>query len=421
MRFANLDDWLAWQETLHPSEIDLGLDRVAMVLARLELGDPGFKVISVAGTNGKGSCVAMLDAIYRSAGYAVGTYTSPHIKKYNERITVNGSEISDHDLCEAFEKIDQCRGEISLTYFEFGTLAAIVQMVKARVDIAILEVGLGGRLDAVNVLDADVAVITSIGLDHQGWLGNDRETIAIEKAGIARSGRPLVCGDRNPPETLINYLQEIKAIPYFIDQDFFFEAGPISNGVNSWHWRDKRHQRSTLPMPALKGEIQLQNASTVLMVLELFMPEWPVSQADIREGLASVVIPGRFQVIPGEVTMIIDVAHNTQAAEALAHGLKAMPCTGKTLAVFGCMSDKDLENILAVVNPLIDHWFVSTLDVPRGRDSSEIAQAIKKLDANKPVSICETINMAKETAVKHAKPGDRVVAFGSFLVASEIL
>ena len=421
MRFANLHDWLAWQEQLHPTEIELGLERVAVVLQRLQLGNPDFTVITVAGTNGKGSCVAMLDAIYRAAGYSVGAYTSPHLKNYNERISIDGVTVSDRQLCEVFEEVDQARHKISLTYFEFGTLAAIALMAKADVDIAILEVGLGGRLDAVNVLDADVALISSIGLDHQDWLGEDREKIALEKAGIARSGRPVVCGELQPPGSLLKYLEEIGAPLYLIDRDFYLERTPADLSANSWSWKDAMRQRSSLPIPALRGDMQLANAASVLKVIELLMPQWPVTQSDIREGLHSVFVPGRFQIIPGDIPLVVDVAHNVQAVKTLASNLQNFDCRGSTLAVFACLQDKDLPGIIREMAPLIDGWFVATLEGLRARSASDIAQQIKSICGNVPVVVCDSVCLAKESAINAAKPGDRIVAFGSFLVVSELL
>lgn len=421
MRFANLHDWLAWQEKLHPAEIDLGLERVAEVLQRMDLGKPKFTVISVSGTNGKGSCVAMLEAIYRAAGYSVGAYTSPHIKNYNERVSIDGVTVSGFQLCEVFDEIDQARKDVSLTYFEFGTLAAIALMVKANVDIAIMEVGLGGRLDAVNVLDADVAVISSIGMDHQDWLGDDREKIALEKAGVARKGQPVVCGELQLPSSLSRYLGELDAPLYLINRDFFAERNQADLASNSWSWNDSVRRRSSLPLPALRGDMQLVNAACVLKVIELLASRWPVSQADIREGLSSVFVAGRFQIIPGDVPIVVDVAHNVQAAEALANNLAAMSCSGSTLAVFGCLLDKDLPGIIETMASLVDHWFVATLEGPRARSAEEISQQITKICGEVPVTVCGSISLAKDSAVEKAKPGDRVVSFGSFLVAAELL
>jgi dihydrofolate synthase/folylpolyglutamate synthase len=421
MRFANLHEWLVWQEQLHPAEIELGLERVATVLQCMDLGKLKFTIISVSGTNGKGSSVAMLDAIYRAAGYCVGAYTSPHIKNYNERVSIDGVTVSDYQLCEVFEEIDQARNDVSLTYFEFGTLAAIALMAKANVDIGILEVGLGGRLDAVNILDADVAVISSIGMDHQEWLGDNREKIALEKAGIARSGKPVVCGELDPPASLAKYLGQIQAPLFLINRDFFVERNHTDRVSNSWSWNDSARRRSSLPLPALRGDMQLVNAACVLKVIELLASRWPVSQANIREGLLSVFVPGRFQMIPGDVPIVVDVAHNVQAAEALANNLKEMSCNGSTLAVFACLRDKDLSGIIEAMAPVVDHWFVATLKGPRARSAEEISQQITKICGDVPVTVCDAIGLAKDSAIEVAKPGDRVVSFGSFLVAAEML
>ncbi|WP_455208528.1 bifunctional tetrahydrofolate synthase/dihydrofolate synthase [Kaarinaea lacus] len=417
MRFATLNEWLHWQESLHPTEIDLGLDRVQAVLQRMQLGKPGFAIISVAGTNGKGSCVAMLDAIYRAAGYQVGSYVSPHIKRYNERITVNGETVSDDALCEVFERIDQCRGDVSLTYFEFGTLAAIALLQQANVDIAIMEVGLGGRLDAVNVLDADVALITSIGVDHQAWLGDDRESIALEKAGIARPQRPTVCGDPEAPHNLLDYLRELASPLHLINRDFYYDK----DNAGTWSWRCEQRQRYGLPLPALRGDFQLLNAAATLMVVQLLEENFPVSNANVRAGLLTATQPGRFQVIPGPVRMIVDVAHNPQAAQALAATLKQMPCSGKTHAVFGVMKDKDVAGIVKALRDVVDHWHVADLAVARAMSATDIRSILMQSGVDVPVTCHNSVKLAKESAVKLATEQDRVLVFGSFYVVSEIL
>ncbi|WP_455202447.1 bifunctional tetrahydrofolate synthase/dihydrofolate synthase [Kaarinaea lacus] len=416
MRFTTLQEWLQWQETLHPSEIDLGLDRVRAVMQRMQLGEPSFTVISVAGTNGKGSCVAMLDAIYRSAGFKVGAYTSPHIHRYNERICINGEEISDTALCAVFERIDQSRDDISLTYFEFGTLAAIALFQEADIDVAILEVGLGGRLDAVNVLDADVALITSIGLDHQDWLGDTRESVALEKAGIARSQRPTVCGDTDPPQTLIDHLTKIKSPLYLLNRDFHCQVE-----ASTWQWRSEKRARHALPRPALRGDIQLNNAASVLMVLQLLEDRFPVSSANIRVGLSTATAPGRFQVIPGKITLIADVAHNEQAAQALASTLQQMSCTGKTHAVFGVLQNKDVAGIVNALREVVDDWHLADLKVDRAMAACEIKAVLHQAHIQVPVACHSSIELAKESAIANASEGDRVVVFGSFYVVSEIL
>jgi len=417
MRFSTLQEWLQWQETLHPSEIDLGLDRVRAVMQRMQLGKPDFAVISVAGTNGKGSSVAMLDAILRAAAYKVGTYTSPHIHRYNERICINGEEISDQALCEVFEQIDQYRADISLTYFEFGTLAAIALLHQADIDIAILEIGLGGRLDAVNVLDADVALITSIGLDHQDWLGDSRELVALEKAGIARPQRPTVCGDTDPPQSLMDHLKKIDSPLFLLNRDFSRQA----EDDTAWRWHNEQRTRYGLPRPALRGEFQLNNAAAVLMVLQLLEDRFPISSANVRAGLSMATVPGRFQVIPGEVTVIVDVAHNEQAAQALASTLKLMPCAGKTHAVFGVLQNKDVSGIVNALREVVDSWHLADLNAERAMAASDIQSVLQQADIQAPISCHSSVKLAKESAMISSSEQDRVLVFGSFFVVSEIL
>ena len=417
MRFPTLDQWLRWQESLHPSEIDLGLDRVQQVLQRMQLGDSVFTVINVAGTNGKGSCVAMLDAIYRAAGYKVGAYMSPHIKYYNERISINGEQVSDDSLCEMFERVDQCRKNTSLTYFEFGTLAAIGLFYQAQVDVAIMEVGLGGRLDAVNVLDADLALISSIGLDHQAWLGDTRESVAIEKAGIARSHRPVVCGDPDPPANMLDYLNGIEAPVYLVNRDFYYQQ----TDATSWDWQHSGRQRAGLPLPALRGDIQLLNAASVLMAVDLLAQQMPVTQAEIRAGLSSVKLPGRFQVIAEKVNVVVDVAHNPQSAQALASTLKAWPCQGKIRAVFAVLNDKDVTGILNAMTDIVDQWYIAQLDVRRAMSAGEILERLRSVDSNVPAVCFKSVDLAKQAAIEQSAPQDRVVVFGSFFVVAEVL
>jgi len=417
MRFTTLNEWLSWQESLHPVEIDLGLDRVASVWQRMSRGTSAFTVVSVSGTNGKGSCVAMLDAIYRAAGYKVGTYTSPHIKRYNERISINGKPVSDVELCNAFDLVDRSRGEISLTYFEFGTLAAFNIFQQSSLDLVILEVGLGGRLDAVNVWDADVAVISGIDLDHQDWLGNTRELIALEKAGIARSGHPTVCGDSNPPFTLIEYINQIDSPLLLVNRDFQY----CKTSEHSWSWQNGSHRLPELPVPRLRGDFQLNNAATVLMTVSLLEKTHPVTQADIRQGLMSAFVAGRFQVVPGDVTVVLDVAHNVQGTQALAQTLTQWPCSGLTLAVFGVLKDKDVIGMINAIKDIVDQWFVADLVSPRAMSSQQIESLLRNLGVTQAIHRFDSIKLAKESAVEHAGHQDRVVAFGSFFVVSELL
>jgi dihydrofolate synthase/folylpolyglutamate synthase len=320
MRFATLDDWLGWQETLHPKAIDLRLERVRTVLQRLQPEPPAYTVITVGGTNGKGSCVAMLDSILRAAGYPVGAYSSPHLLRYNERIRINGVEADDAAICRAFARIDAVRSEISLTYFEFGTLAALELFREAGVDVAVLEVGLGGRLDAVNVLDADAALVVSIGIDHVDWLGADRDSIGYEKAGIYRAGRPAICADPDPPLRLVEYAASIHARLLCVNRDYQFARTDAT-----WRWQSGDWRFDALPLPALAGNHQLGNAAAALMTLISLQDRLPVSPEAIPTGLINAKLPGRFQIIPGPVEWILDVAHNPHAAAALADQLRGRP------------------------------------------------------------------------------------------------
>jgi dihydrofolate synthase / folylpolyglutamate synthase len=431
MRFNTLNDWLSWQETLHPAEIELGLARTSEVLARLELTQPDFTLITVAGTNGKGSSVAMLESILLDAGYRVGSYTSPHLLTYNERIKLDGKPVADDVLCESFERIDQARVSqpaeyISLSYFEFGTLAAIDILHRADVDIAILEVGLGGRLDAVNVLDADVALITAIDVDHTDWLGNDRETIAREKAGIMRSGRPAVCADPQPPASLLEIAESLGAPLSLLGRDFFIEQACIEREGDSWHWRGDQAEHKNLPLPALAGDFQLNNAAGVLAAMAALGPEFPVNAAAITEGLRSVTLPGRFQIMPGARLRIVDVAHNAQSAQALANSLRQQPCGGQTHAVLAMLADKDIDAVLAQLGPLVDHWYLAPLSVPR---SATVAQLHTALSAAATTASANDVSIesfddvaaAYQAALATSAARDRIVVTGSFFTVAAVM
>ncbi len=415
MRFSTLDDWLSWQEGLHPSEIDLGLARVHEVLCRLGRDKPAHPVVTVAGTNGKGSSVTLLAAIYRAAGYRVGAFTSPHLLRYNERIRIDGEEVADELLCQTFERIDQARGEISLTYFEFGALAAIDCFAAAEVDVAILEVGLGGRLDAVNIIDADVALITSIGVDHEAWLGSDRETIGREKAGIMRAGCPVVCGDPDPPASIASAADALGARLYAQGVDF-----DIQRQQNQWRWRAGSRCRDALPMPALRGRYQLQNAAAVLMVVELLARQLPVSQAHLREGLGTARLAGRFQVLPGAIPLILDVAHNPQAGEALAGNLRAWPTPGETHAVVAMMADKNMVEIFSALIPEVDHWHLTGIDTPRAAPPEQLEEALTALGQHQ-LTIHASVAQAIERVRAGARAHDRIVVFGSFYTVAEAM
>jgi dihydrofolate synthase/folylpolyglutamate synthase len=417
MRFTSLADWLTWQETLHPSEIELGLERVAAVLRRLHPEPPPFAVITIGGTNGKGSTVAMLEAILRAGGYRVGAYTSPHLLRYNERIRVDGAEVEDAALCDSFERIDQARSDISLTYFEFGTLAAIDIFQRRGIDVAILEVGMGGRLDAVNVLAADVALVTTVDVDHAQWLGETREEIAFEKAGIYRGGRPAIYGGADVPGSLRAHAAAIGARLYCYGRDFGGEAEG-----EGWRWWHDARQRHTLPLPALRGRSQLQNAAGVLMALELLAERLPLGQAPIRAGLLTAALPGRFQVLPGEVSLILDVAHNPQAAAELAANLAALPCAGRTLAVLGMLADKDMAGTIGQVSGAVDHWYPGGLAVARGATAAQLGDALAAAGvAAGRITPHATVGAALAAARRAARPGDRIVVFGSFHTVAEAL
>jgi dihydrofolate synthase/folylpolyglutamate synthase len=385
------------------------------VRARLGRPRPAAGVITVSGTNGKGSTVAMLETILRGAGYRVGAYTSPHLMRYNERIRIDGRAVTDDELCAAFERIESARGEVALTYFEFGTLAAFDLMQRARLDIAVLEVGMGGRLDAVNAVDADVAIVTTIDIDHSAWLGTTRAAIAREKAGIFRAGRPAICADPNPPSTLVDYAAEIGAPLLVRERDF--SATPDPNG---WTWRSGNQVRSGLPYPALRGDYQLHNAAAVLMALETLRDRFPVSQAQIRDGLLQAVVPGRFQVLPGRPLRVLDVAHNPQAAAALAATLKQQPVAGRTLAVFGMLADKDIAAVVRPLQPLIDEWHLASLPTARGATASQLKAALAAAGVPAAQEF-DDVPSAYAAALRAATDADRIVIFGSFHTVGDIL
>jgi dihydrofolate synthase/folylpolyglutamate synthase len=417
MRFNSLGDWLSWQETLHPSEIELGLERIASVFNTLH-PEPEFPyIITVAGTNGKGSSVAMLDAIYRAAGYQVGKYTSPHLFHYNERISIDGQAVEDEVICHAFERIEQARGNTSLTYFEFGTLAAIDIFLQHELDVIILEVGLGGRLDAVNILDADIGLITAISLDHTQWLGDDINAIAREKAGIMRANKPVVSSANNAIAVLKQCAEDVAAKLYQSETDYRFSK----QDNDAWSWQYRGQQRTALPMPALFGEHQLKNAAGVLMVIELMAQQLPVSQQAIREGLMTVKLAGRFQLFPGEPTCIFDVAHNPDAVRQLAQQLQQYPCQGRTLAVLGMLADKDSKAALEEIFNNIDEWFIAPVLTPRSESAENLSGVLGSYNASVSVTSCPSIRDAIEKARKKANPGDRIVVFGSFYTVAEAM
>lgn len=409
-----LPDWLAWIERQHPASIAMGLDRVIAVRDALGL-KPAFPLITVGGTNGKGSTCRILDAILQQAGYRVGTYTSPHLLDYNERVRIGGRDASDADLVRAFAAVEAARAALNLplTYFEFGTLAALWLFAESRVDAAVLEIGLGGRLDAVNAFDADVAVLVSVGIDHQEYLGDTREKIGWEKAHIFRPGRPAVCADADPPRTVIEHAATIGAPLLLIGRDFSCSMEP-----QQWRYQGPRGTRHGLPPPALRGAAQLVNASAAITALELMHERLPVSAGAIRAGLVHVENPGRFQVLPGRPAIVLDVAHNPHAAEALALNLVQMTGYPRTLAVFSMLSDKDVAGVARCLRGHVDHWFVAPLPGPRGSDVAPLLQALRDAGVTAPVEACASIENACQQATRSAGGGDRILAFGSFLTVA---
>ncbi|HYE36484.1 bifunctional tetrahydrofolate synthase/dihydrofolate synthase [Methylocaldum sp.] len=416
MRFNTLAEWLAWQETLHPKSIDLGLSRVKEVYGRLgNSGKPPF-TITVGGTNGKGSCVAMLDAILRSEGYRVGTYTSPHLLRYNERICIDGQPSSDDRICGAFERIERVREEITLSFFEFGTLAALDIFDAADLDVQVLEVGLGGRLDAVNIIDADVALIASIDLDHQDWLGDTRTAIGLEKAGIFRSGRPAVVGDIDVPAAVVQYAEEHDVPLSYLGRDFRYE---MLSG--SWDWLGRNAELTDLPFPALKGDHQLINASAVLETLHRVESRLPVSPAAIREALRNVTLAGRFQYIPGSIPVLLDVAHNPQAVRVLADHLRRQ-FSGKTIhAVFAVMRDKDISGIINNIKDLVEHWYLAPLKMPRAATADQLLAVFDSLGVSAVRSGFPDAAAAFDAARRSAESDHLLLVFGSFFLVSEYL
>jgi dihydrofolate synthase / folylpolyglutamate synthase len=415
MRFSSLNDWLTWQETLHPRAIDLRLDRLNRTLERLRYQRPSVPVITVGGTNGKGSCVALLASIYRATGYRVGTFTSPHLVRYNERITVDGAEVSDESLIAAFERIDAARADDTLTYFEFNTLAAFLIFETARPDVIVLEVGMGGRLDSVNVIDPDVAIVASISLDHLEWLGPDVESIGREKAGIFRKGRPAIYGSFVMPDSIAVAAGATGATLLRLGAGFGFERG--SDG---WSWRMGLTQLDDLPAPGLAGDIQYENSSAVLAAVHLLQARLPVSFGQIAAGLREVALSGRFEEVRGPVTWIFDVAHNPAAAATLAQRLDARPIEGRTIAVCGMLADKDIDGVIAAVGSRIDAWIVSAVSSSRGIDVNVLAERVKR-HGGTALYAAESVTSACEYANDVTRAGERIVVFGSFTTVGPAL
>lgn len=436
MRFNHLDDWLAWQEKLNPAEIELGLERVSAVLTRAGLSSTfQCPLITVAGTNGKGSVVAMLEAMAMASGLKVCSYTSPHIFQYNERIKINAQSVEDDMICESFERIDHARGESQLTYFEFGTLAAIDLFFRQEPDLVILEVGLGGRLDAVNVMDGDVSIISSVAIDHIDWLGSDRESIGYEKAGIMRTGKPVVCGDRNPPDSVINFAKKRQCDFYQIGRDY--EVINNESGSNAEAKAEDINKRWTLQSPighvenltepSLLGEFQKANAATAILALQILHVQGrllldtkrPVTldHRTLCTALQNIHLQGRFQKINSSPQVFVDVAHNAQAAEVLAAQIKVLAADGqgKTWAIVAMLADKDVSSVLSAVSTEIDCWCLAGLDdVGRGLSVESLAELGRESLINQCTIQAPTVEEACDLVLSKTSEKDRVIIFGSF-------
>jgi dihydrofolate synthase/folylpolyglutamate synthase len=426
----DLASWLSYIESLHPKSIAMGLDRVNCMIDRLNL-HPAFPIITVAGTNGKGSTCAMLEQIYKQAGYRVGCYTSPHLLRYNERVRINCTEVSDADLCAAFAAVDVARtlagnDEISLTYFEVGTLAAMWHFMQANIDIAILEIGLGGRLDAVNAFEPSCAIVTSVDIDHQDYLGDTRESIGFEKAGVYRRSVPAICGDAKPPASLIAYAEKIQASLKCIHQDFDYVLA-----ADEWQYQQAGKVIYTLPRPALQGAYQLSNAACAIAAVESLQSSMPVATEVIACAMRQVSLTGRFQIVSKSQSnaprVILDVAHNPHAAQALAENLLASKAqysqsgVGKTFAVFAMLADKDIKGVVLALKNEIDTWYVASINHSRGALAVDLALIINEVIPLADVKTFNSTNNAYQQACIDMRENDKIVVFGSFFTVSSVM
>ncbi len=408
-------DWLTHIEKLHPQTIEMGLARIMPVFQRLGIRFD-CPVITVGGTNGKGSTCAMLEAILMAAGYRTGLYTSPHIHHFGERARVNGQTVPDEAFVRQFEAVEAARGEIQQTYFEFTTLAILRLLAEPSPDAVILEVGLGGRLDAVNILDADVAIVTNVDIDHVDYLGDTREKIGFEKAGIFRRDRIAICGDLHPPQSLLAHAQAVGADLRLAGRDFHVEQRD-----DQWHFAGRDRRIQALPAPALQGANQIRNAAVVLAALESIGKRLPISEQAIRAGLANAFLPGRFQVLPGKPVIVLDVAHNPHAAAVLAANLDAMGHFSETWAVFGAMQDKDIDGVIGAMKDRVSRWCVTDLPLPRAASAQQIASRLRA--AGIPDASIRSFAAPQEAltfASGSAGENDRIVAFGSFWVVAGV-
>ncbi len=410
----SLEQWLSYVEGINIKTIDMGLERTELVRQKLEL-KPACPVITVAGTNGKGSVCAYLTAIYQAAGFKVGTLTSPHLLKFNERISINGKPVEDELIVRAFTAIEEARGDTTLTYFEFNALAAVWVFADQQVDVMVLETGLGGRLDAVNVFDADCAVITNVDLDHIEYLGDTIEKVGFEKAGIFRSGKPAICGQVPPPQSVTQHAKDIGTNLLVLNTDF-----TATQQNEQWDFSCGQTHYTNLPLPALRGGYQVQNAACALAAITCLNNQLVVSEQAIAQGLSAASNPGRFQVIAHKPTVILDVGHNPHAARALAASLTQLPAVKKQVAVFSMLSDKDIDSVLSICVPLFDCWYISGLNLPRGMTTEQITHKLKTYGI-KNIRSFTTVATAYQCALSEVQEDDRIIVFGSFHTVAEIL
>ena len=411
----NLHDWIGYIETIHPSTIDLTLERIKVVIERLNL-DISFPILTIGGTNGKGSTCSILESIYREAGYKVACYTSPHFLHFNERIKIQAVAVTDELICEAFSRIESAREGVTLTYFEYGTIAAMIIFSEAHVDVAILEVGLGGRLDAVNVFDADCSIVTTVDLDHMDYLGHTREAIGFEKAGIYRTEKTAICGDFDPPQSLIKHAELIHADLKIIGKDFGYEAHH-----DSFDFLIDSTFVMNVPLPKLQGDFQLANATNALMAVKAMEDILPLTEISIQKGITLTLLPGRFQEVKKMPSLILDVAHNPQAARSLSHNLKTHVVLGKTIAVFSILKDKDIFGVINELNLDIDDWFIAEIQNERAASIETISNTIQKINPSAHIEAFKNIQEAYQFASKEVTRNDRIIVFGSFFTVADIM
>ena len=410
----SLAQWLTYIEALHPKSIAMGLERVSIVANRLGLA-PDFPIISIAGTNGKGSTCAMLESIYLKAGYNVGAYVSPHFIRYNERVRTNQQEIQDKALCDAFDAVETARDEIVLTYFEMGTLAAMWHFMQSNLDLAILEVGMGGRLDAVNVFEPSCSIVTSIDLDHMDYLGDTREEIGKEKAGIFRANKPAICGDENPPASLLQYANEVKAELHLITRDF-----TVNKEGDSWRFGTDKHE-FLLPNLSLQGDFQLNNAACAISTVLQLAEQLPVSESIIGEALSAITLLGRFYHYRTNPNIILDVAHNPQAAKSLAKNLQKTTCNGRTIGVFAMLADKDIPHVIEALVSQVDSWYLADTHNARGATAKQLQSHLQDQVKHDLIKCFDSVSSALRSACIEVNKNDRIIVFGSFYTVADAI